>query len=165
MVLLISLLRIFKFRPQRRVDHLLDTPLHGTELLHNFKDKLAFLCCTEYGSNAVSACTILRRVDDTLEYVFAFNQVSCLDLSLRQLKKGIEDVLQLFRQESPFATRKDAILSHVLAFNAIRVKAYLKSYHGHLKACIEACTTHEIAKGELYRHCCIPLQRFADGCR
>ncbi|RKU42605.1 hypothetical protein DL546_004854 [Coniochaeta pulveracea] len=148
-VLLISLLRIFKFRPQRRVDHLLDTPLHGTELLHNFKDKLAFLCCTEYGSNAVSACTILRRVDDTLEYVFAFNQVSCLDLSLRQLKKGIEDVLQLFRQESPFATRKDAILSHVLAFNAIRVKAYLKSYHGHLKACIEACTTHEIAKGEL----------------
>jgi hypothetical protein len=144
------------------VEHLLNTPFQGTELLRIFKDKLAFLCCTEYGSNAVSACTILKRVDDTLEYVFAYNQVSCLNLNLQELKDGIEGILQLFRQETPFAARKDAILSHVLAFNAIRVKAYLKSYQGYLKACIRTCTDHEIAEGESSQHCFVPLPSFAE---
>jgi hypothetical protein len=144
LVLLITLLPAYEYKP--RIDA--DQPLNQThtlpDLFRNFVSKLAFLCCTDPGSSGISACAILKRVDDTIEYVFAFNKRT--DLELEALKQGVKGLLNLFRHSD----RVEDILQAVLSFNANRVKSYLKKFDEHLIKCIDACKREGSAECECY---------------
>jgi hypothetical protein len=137
LVLLIALHQSFRLKPHRHVDTPFNSPYVPSELLRKFLSRLAFLCCTDSGSNTISACAVVKLHDDTLEYVFAFNQVS--SPKLRTMKEGIQQTLRMFRQTPMSNDGLNEILSHVLTFNLVRVKAYLKAYRRHLNDCILQC--------------------------
>lgn len=144
LVLLTSLLPAYEYKTRIDADQPLSQSHTLPDLFRNFVSKLAFLCCTDPGSSGISACAVLKRVDDTIEYVFAFNKRT--EPELVALKQGIEGLLNLFRNPD----RVGEILRAVLYFNANRVKSYLKKFDEQLVKCIGACQRDGSAECECY---------------
>ncbi|KAK2468115.1 hypothetical protein H9L39_20337 [Fusarium oxysporum f. sp. albedinis] len=97
--------------------------LTGLEpLFRAFVSKIAFLCCTEIGGGAVSACAVLQLPD-----CIHLASILCLFASVPH-RDGAE------REE----LRIQALWASLELCKG-RVKGYLKSLKVHLQECIEAC--------------------------
>jgi hypothetical protein len=116
--------------------------LTGLEpLFRAFVSKIAFLCCTEIGGGAVSACAVLQ-FPDCIQYVIGFNQQNSTRRA--KIQSGLASILRLFAALPP----GDSVEREELRIRALqaslelcegRVKGYLKSLKVHLQECIEAC--------------------------
>lgn len=139
LLLLICLLPAYQYeyRARREVDRPLTVNHSPHQVFRDFLSKLAFLCCTDPGSNAVAACAIFKRMDDTIVYVLAFNSRSARELEV--LKEKTASLLKQFGSPPFTDDRKKAILRLALSSNANRVRSYLKAFQKHLATCIEAC--------------------------
>lgn len=139
----------YPYRARREIDqspHSSSTPEHK---FRDFVSKLAFLCWSDLSPAAISACAVLKQPDDTVEYAFAFNNRSPIELA--RLEGRIESILLMFNQPPPFSKdRKREILRHVLTCNVNRVRGYLKSFERHLDDCIQACARDAEADGRLF---------------
>lgn len=116
--------------------------LTGLEpLFRAFVSKIAFLCCTEVGGEAISACAVLQ-LPDCIQYVIGFNQQNLTRRT--KIQSGLASILSLFAALPP----GDSVEREELRIQALqaslelcqgRVKGYLKSLEVHLQECIQAC--------------------------
>ncbi|KAI3571235.1 hypothetical protein IWW34DRAFT_710041 [Fusarium oxysporum f. sp. albedinis] len=116
--------------------------LTGLEpLFRAFVSKIAFLCCTEIGGGAVSACAVLQ-LPDCIQYVIGFNQQN--PTRRAKIQSSLASILCLFAS----VPHRDGAEREELRIQALRaslelckgrVKGYLKSLKVHLQECIEAC--------------------------
>ncbi|KLO86395.1 Uncharacterized protein LW93_11170 [Fusarium fujikuroi] len=124
--------------------------LTGLEpLFRAFVSKIAYLCCTEVGSGAISACAVLQ-LPDCVQYVIGFNHQS--SERHEAIQASIASILRMFSAAPPehSAERENLRIQALHASLELcksRVNGYLKSLKVHLQACIEACereSTQEI---------------------
>lgn len=140
---LLLLIGLTSMCPRRRLgeDPEFDA-LTGLEpLFRAFVSKIAFLCCTEVGGGAISACAVLQ-LPDCIQYVIGFNQQS--STRREKIQASIASILHLFSAIPPehSAERENLrtqALHASLELCKSRVNGYLKSLKVHLQECIEAC--------------------------
>ena len=146
-VFLICLPRAFKYpyKSRREIEQSPTSSNSPEQVFRSFVSKLAFLCWTDITPAAISACVVLQRFDDTVEYVFAFNQRSALEL--KELKGKIRSILDMFRHSPSTNDKQKEILRTVLSCCVKRVKGYLRGLERHLDQCIGACAKDNGADG------------------
>ncbi|KAF5963771.1 hypothetical protein FBULB1_13177 [Fusarium bulbicola] len=140
---LLFLIGLTSMCPRRRLgeDPEFDA-LTGLEpLFRAFASKIAFLCCTEVGGGAISACAVLQ-LPDCIQDVIGFNQKS--STRREKIQDSIGSILHLFSAVPPEhsaerETLRNKALHASLELCKSRVNGYLKSLRVHLQECIEAC--------------------------
>ncbi|KAH7111016.1 hypothetical protein B0J13DRAFT_462168, partial [Dactylonectria estremocensis] len=130
-------------------DPVLDLTTGLEPLFRDFVSKLAFLCCTEPGGSAVAACAILQLLEG-VQYIFSFNDQTSGEL---KHKRGeITRILHMLRSPLPTADSEKAdlhqqILTAVLVFSEVRIKAYLRYLRTQLQLCVRACEREDTTEG------------------
>lgn len=136
--------------------------LTGLEpLFRAFVSKIAYLCCTEVGSGAISACAVLQ-LPDCVQYVIGFNHQS--SERHEAIQASIASILRMFSAAPPehSAERENLRIQALHASLELcksRVNGYLRSLKVHLQACTEACE-RESTQESKFRIFCL---RFPNG--
>ncbi|KAF4949212.1 hypothetical protein FGADI_9069 [Fusarium gaditjirri] len=141
--------------------------LTGLEpLFRAFVSKIAFLCCTEVGSGAISACAVLQ-MPDCIQYVIGFNQQS--STRREKVRASIASILHLFSAIPPEHSaerenlRKQALHAS-LELCESRVNGYLRSLKVHLQECIEACERESTQESESTQNEMSQVLRLLEAC-
>ncbi|KAH7175093.1 uncharacterized protein B0J16DRAFT_405133, partial [Fusarium flagelliforme] len=140
---LLLLIALTSFCPRRRPgeDPEFDT-LTGLEpLFRAFVSKIAFLCCTEVGGAAISACAVLQ-LPDCVQYVIGFNEQG--PARCEEIQASITSILHMFSVvPPPHSPEREGLriqaLYASLELCKKRVNGYMRSLKVHLQECIEAC--------------------------
>lgn len=111
--------------------------------VHTFQDfvnRVALLCQTKAGGDAVSACVVLQTFSGVM-YLFTSN--SRQDSELEEVAREVESILRMVssRQKADVETLMShkEILRKILLLVRPRVQLYLKRLVGLLEKCIETC--------------------------
>ncbi|CAG7556518.1 unnamed protein product [Fusarium equiseti] len=153
---LLLLIALTSLCPRRRPgeDPEFDT-LTGLEpLFRAFVSKIAFLCCTEVGGAAISACAVLQ-LPDCVQYVIGINEqgpARCEDI-----QASITSILHMFSVvPPPHSPEREGLriraLYASLELCKKRVNGYMRSLKVHLRECIESCERESTQEGELTKN-------------
>lgn len=111
-----------------------------TQIFHDFVNRVALLCQTRTGGDAVSACTILGHPNGII-YLFTSNSRTHSQLNL--VAAELTAILNMVSwkdgdgKDSPQLRQK--ILLSIFSLVKPRVKCYLNSLEEHLENCIADC--------------------------
>lgn len=139
---------------ERRSSFYSDPPLDwicsSKQIFHDFVSKIAFLCQTDIGGDAVSACMILQ-LPEKARYVFATNGRE--EEQLLGIQHGIELILGMLRDLPPRGSREQAavearILRAGLSLCASRLNSYLNRLSKELTKCRTECIKDNAADCE-----------------
>ena len=128
---------------ERRVQSRTAAPAEetSTQILPDFINRVALLCQTKTGGDAVSACSVLRNPSG-ITYIFTSN--SRKDFELEAVAAHLTAILKMVssrndgdHDHTPKLRQK--ILLNILALVKPRIKCYLNKLEEHLENCIAGC--------------------------
>ncbi|CZR35802.1 uncharacterized protein FPRO_00075 [Fusarium proliferatum ET1] len=141
--------------------------LTGLEpLFRAFVSKIAYLCCTEVGSGAISACAVLQ-LPDCVQYVIGFNHQS--SERHEAIQASIASILRMFSAAPPehSAERENLRIQALHASLELcksRVNGYLRSLKVHLQACTEACERESTQESKSTQNEISQILRLLEAC-
>ncbi|SPO07377.1 uncharacterized protein DNG_10071 [Cephalotrichum gorgonifer] len=124
-----------------------ETGQDAKQTFHDFVNRVALVCQTEYGGDSVSASAVLQRPDKVI-FVFSCNDRD--EDQMEHVARSLEDILKMVPERSKTkhvdipALRK-RILRSILTLTRVRVGAYLRKLKEYLEGgedgegCISRC--------------------------
>ena len=122
----------------------------SSEIFHNFVNRVALLCQTDSGGDAVSACTILQS---PRKVVYVFTSNSQEDSQLEFVAKEVTAILKMIplqheTDDADAPALRHGILQAILALVKNRVERYLNKLVEHLEGCIASCQRKRYNQGK-----------------
>lgn len=119
-------------------------PLAGQDPVQTFYDyvnRVALLCQTKTGGDAVSACTVLKKPSGV---VYAFTSNSREDFQLRFVAEELTAILKMVPlrnggDDHDILALRQQILLRILSLVKSRIKCYFNSLGECLENCIADC--------------------------
>lgn len=121
-----------------------------SQIFHNFVNRVALMCQTKPGGDAVSASTVLQ---DPSKVVYLFTSGCRDDHQLEDVAQELTTILKMVSVEhetddvdTPALQR--AIIRAIIALVEPRVKCYLNNLAEHLEGCIASCQRERYGQGK-----------------
>lgn len=128
---------------ERRVQSRTSAPAEetSTQILPAFINRVALLCQTKTGGDAVSACSVLKNPSG-ITYIFTSN--SRKDFELEAIAADLTAILKMVSSRNDgdhdhASKLRQKILLNILALVKPRIKCYLNKLEEHLENCIASC--------------------------
>lgn len=119
------------------------------QIFHDFVNRVALLCQTQAGGDAVSACTVLEPPSG-VDYVFTSN--SQKDSQLRLVADEVTEILRMVSKgndndDDESLESRQKILLKILSLVRPRIKCYLNCLGEFIENCIADCQRQNRKKG------------------